>query len=121
MCRRRGRGLLLGLEFGDGRRATLHGEGDVPLHNRGGGGGNRSVHQSYWLAAVPPPGPLTVIVLAPGLGIGETRAELDGGAFAAALPGVRELWPWTPEEAEPGLVEPELDLPPGSWFSAPRA
>ncbi|MEI4271025.1 hypothetical protein TEK04_04760 [Klenkia sp. LSe6-5] len=118
---RRGRGLLLGIEFADGRRGTLHGEGDVVLHGRGGSGGNRSVHQSYWLNPVPPPGPLTVVVLAPGLGVAETRTELDGGAFAAAVPDVRELWPWVPEEADPGLAEPELDLPADSWFSGPRA
>jgi len=114
---RRGRGLLMGVEFADGRRGSLHGDGgDVLLTSRGGGGGGRSVQQGFWLHPVPPPGPLAVVALAPGLGVEETRTELDGGLFAAAVDGVVELWPWEPEEAGPGLVEPDPDLPEGSWF-----
>jgi hypothetical protein len=114
---RRGRGLLLGVEFADGRRGTLHGDaGDVLLTSRGGGGGGRSVQQGFWLHPVPPAGPLSVVVLAPGLGLAETRTELDGTLLAAAVDDVVELWPWVPEEAEPGQVEPDLDLPEGSWF-----
>ncbi|SDG56135.1 hypothetical protein [Klenkia brasiliensis] len=116
---RRGRGPLLGVQFADGRRGSLHGEGgDVLLTSRGGGGGGRSVQQGLWLHPVPPAGPLSVVVLAPGLGIDETRTGLDGGPLAAAVRDVVELWPWEPEDAAPGLVEPDLDLPEGSWFRA---
>lgn len=113
---RRGEGLLLGVEFADGRRTRLDGDGAAVLHGRGGSGGGRTATQSYWLHPGPPPGPMTVVLRAPGLGFEETRTELDAGPLAAAVAGVQQLWPWTPLEEEDHCDTTQVDLPEGSWF-----
>jgi hypothetical protein len=66
--------LLLGIEYPDGRRAStltdmrVHGPGamtdgeQLALVQQGGGGGERSVDQSYWVAPLPSQGPVTVVL-----------------------------------------------------------
>lgn len=113
-------GMLLGLQFADGRRATNIGGsgpvGGVVLHGGGGGGGDRSVDQSWWLSPLPPDGPLVLVVACAALGIEETRTEIDGSAIQRAATDVVVLWPWTPPEP-PEPPYPPPDVPPGSWFA----
>ena len=124
-----GQRLLLGLEYADGRTATnLTGpawwpaEGAEPdpehptLMPVGGGGGDRSIDQSYWLTPLPPPGPLTFICAWSAFGIAESRTVIDLSGLAAAASAVQELWPWQPPDDQPREpVRP--DLPAGSWFA----
>ena len=115
---RRGR-FLLGVEFSDGRRGSslpVGSDEGVLLHSRGGGGGETSIDQKWWLSPLPPEGPLRVVVRCPELGIGETSVELDGTAIRRAAEHVVELWPWEPEppHREP---PPPPDLPDDSWFA----
>src|SRR6478672_8432923 len=55
-------GVLLGLEFADGRRVSnIHGFGPpdgsgIVFHPGGGGGDDRSVDQEWWLSPLPPEG-----------------------------------------------------------------
>ena len=131
---RRGRrgGLLLGVEFGDGRRASNaprpgparpgsmgepDGPGGLVLTSRGGSGGQLVADQSWWLNPLPPDGPLLVVVRCDELGLPETVTELDGTAIRAAAADVVTLWPWvSPSEAEPPQPEPPA-LPADSWFT----
>lgn len=121
--------LLLGLEYADGRTATnLTGPtwwapgGPEPdprhptLMPTGGGGGNLSFDQSYWLTPVPPPGPLTVICAWPAFAITETRTVLDLSGIAEASSAVQELWPWQPPEDQPREPVPP-QVPADSWFA----
>ncbi|SDY53566.1 hypothetical protein SAMN05660209_03071 [Geodermatophilus africanus] len=115
----RGGRFLLGVEFSDGRRGSSLPMGSsegVLLHSRGGGGGETSVDQRWWLSPLPPEGPVRVVVRCPELGIEETSAELDGTAIRRAAEQVVELWPWEPEppHREP---PPPPDLPDDSWFA----
>ena len=124
-----GQRLLLGLEYADGRTATnLTGpawwpaEGAEPdpehptLMPVGGGGGDRSIDQGYWLTPVPPPGPLTFICAWSAFGIAETRTVIDLSGLAAAASAVQELWPWQPPDDQPREPVPP-ELPAGSWFA----
>lgn len=121
--------LLLGIEYPDGLRAsTLHdthaygpaamGEGErIVLIEQGGGGGPQSVDQTYWVAPLPPDGPVGVILAWPGFGIPECRTTLDGAEIRAAATRSQVLWPPQP------LVEPP-EPPPGprpssGWFAGP--
>lgn len=122
--------LLLGLELTDGRRASSAGPaawapppGDqddaddaLVLVSGGGGGGGRRYDQRYWVAPLPPPGPVRFVVRWDAQGVPESAAEVDGAAIAAAGAGAQELWPWEPEAEQPW--EPsQPDLPDDGWFS----
>lgn len=121
--------LLLGLEYADGQTATnLTGPGwwapggaePDPQHPTlmptGGGGGDRSFDQSYWLTPVPPPGPLSFVCAWPAFQITETRTVLDLSGLAEASSAVQELWPWEPPEDRPREpVAPQV--PADSWFA----
>jgi hypothetical protein len=114
-------GLLFGVEWADGRRVSNAGGGrpdaDVIFHEAGGGGGDRTVDQSWWMSPLPPEGPVAFVVRCDALGIGETRTTIDGSVIGRAAADVVSLWPWTPpQHAEPQLPPPP-DLPPGSWFA----
>jgi hypothetical protein len=124
-----GQAFLFGVEFSDGRRAStavprtgvpapgLASGGDVVLSQGGGSGGPTSVDQSWWLAPLPPEGPLRFVVRCEPLGITETSVELDGAVIRRAADGVIQLWPWAPPPEEQPPVPPLPDLPPDSWFA----
>ncbi|RBY74421.1 hypothetical protein DQ239_19835 [Blastococcus sp. TF02-09] len=111
----------IGVQFADGRRASnLPGrDGDAGLifHPAGGSGGPLSADQDWWLSPLPPEGPLLVVVRCPGIGLEETRIELDGTAIRRAGEAATVLWPWQPPLDQPH--EPPLppDLPASSWFA----
>jgi len=121
--------LLLGIEYPDGRRAStltdlrMQGPGAVTdgnqlvLVQQGAGGGEYSVDQSYWVAPLPPEGPVSVVLAWPGFGMPESRTTLDGAAIRAAASHSQRLWPPQPA-AEP--TEPPLAPRPSSgWFAEP--
>jgi hypothetical protein len=121
--------LLLGVEYADGRRASTlnhmlaHGPGGLTdgeqlvLVQQGGGGAETSVDQSYWVAPLPPEGPVSVILAWPGFGIQESRTTLDGAAIRAAAAQSQRLWPPQP------VTEPSQPPPPprpsSGWFAEP--
>jgi hypothetical protein len=131
---RRGAGstqLLVGIAYPDGRTATnvsaprdrdLFGQSDQPeqptLVQRGGGGGGREFGINLWLAPLPPPGDLTVVVAWPRRGIPETHTTIAADLIAAGAAKSVELWPWEPPapDGEPAAVEPP-ELPEGGWFA----
>ena len=124
----RATGLLLGLEYADGRTAsTLGGPRQWPpgelgddeptILQQGGGGSELSVDESWWLSPLPPDGPLRIVVRCDVLGLDETVTELDGTAIRAAAAGVVTLWPWVSPQAVQPPEPPALDLPAGSWFA----
>jgi hypothetical protein len=123
--------LLLGIEYSDGRRAStlsdmrMHGPGAMTdrdllvLVQHGGGGGELSVDQPYWVAPLPPEGPVTVVLAWPGFGIPESRTTLDGATIRAAASHSQTLWPPQPviEPPEP----PPTPRPSSGWFAEPTA
>jgi hypothetical protein len=120
--RARDEGLLFGVEFADGQRATnLHqgppaGAGPL-LSGRGGSGGQRSIEQGWWLTPVPPVGPLRFVVRCPALGVEETVTEVDVTPLNRASRDVVELWPWTPPSDMAPPEPPDPVVPADSWFS----
>jgi hypothetical protein len=115
--------LLLGVEYADGRSAsTVTGRHMPPadpasdaltLWPGGGSGGTRYADASFFLAPLPPAGPVRFVAAWPALGLAETVTEVPAGPILAAAAQARQLWPWEPE---PELPVPVLDLPPGGWF-----
>jgi len=119
--------LLLGIEYSDGRRAStltdmrMHAPDamtdteQLVLVQQGGGGGTHSVDQSYWVAPLPPEGPVTVVLAWPGFGMPESRTTLDAAAILAAASHSQRLWPPQPatESAEPPAAPP----PSSGWFA----
>jgi hypothetical protein len=121
--------LLLGIEYADGRRAsTLT---DLPMRGsaamtdtdalvlvqQGGGGGENSVDQSYWVTPLPPEGPVTVVLAWPGFGMSESRTTLDGAAIRAAASRSQVLWP--PQPAVEVPEPPPTPRPSSGWFAEP--
>ncbi|MET7401079.1 hypothetical protein ABZS66_47125 [Dactylosporangium sp. NPDC005572] len=121
--------LLLGIEYPDGRRAsTLHdlrmagpaaGDDSTPLMlvQQGGGGSEQSVDQAYWVAPLPPAGPMTVVLAWPGFGMPESRTVLDGGAIHAAAAHSHVLWP--PQSVTAPAPLPTPPRPSSGWFAQP--
>jgi hypothetical protein len=121
--------LLLGIEYPDGRRAStltdmrMPGPGTQPdseqlvLVQQGGGGGDRSVDQSYWVAPLPPSGPVNVVLAWPGFGIPESRTVLDAAAIRAAAARSQLLWP--PQPAIEPPQPPQPSRPDSGWFAEP--
>jgi hypothetical protein len=121
------RRLLLGLEYPDGRRGSTvedirwQGPGATPetdqlvIVHQGGGGGDTSVDQDYWVSPLPPDGPITVVLAWPAFGLPESRTELDGTAIREAATRSRELWPPQPDP-EP-YEPPPLPRPSSGWFA----
>ncbi len=120
-------GLLLGVEYSDGRRATTAGrtwldavdrdDDDGPALTMGGGGSSdRRAEAEFFLSPVPPPGPLTFVVLWPAAGLPETTVATTADPLAAAVAGVVELWPWQPVDRS---CPPPPDLPASGWFAGP--
>ena len=123
--RRRSR-LLLGVELADGRRASNVDGGrfgqdpsGVVFHPAGGGGGQLSVDQSWWLSPVPPEGPVRFVCSCGPLNIPETSVELDGTAMARAADEVVTLWPWVAPDVGERPPPPPPELPDQSWFAGP--
>lgn len=118
-------GLLLGLEFADGRTASTiggergwlpgsHQDDEPRLSPQGGGGSELSVNQSWWLTPLPPDGPLAVVCAFEAVGIGETRTELSQ-PWTTTGQQAQTLWPWQPQDDSP---PPEPELPTTGWFAA---
>lgn len=121
---RRGGQLLVGVELSDGRRASNvggagfeQGPSGIVFHPAGGGGGQLSVDQSWWLSPVPPAGSVRFVCGCAPLNIAETSVELDGTAMARAVEKVVTLWPWVPPDRGERPPPPPPDLPGDSWFA----
>jgi hypothetical protein len=122
--------LLLGIEYPDGLRAStlqdmrrlgpmgMPEADELVLVQQGGGGGELSVDQSYWVAPLPPDGPVTVVLAWPAFGLPESRTVIDGGAIHAAAERSQRLWPPQPamERPEP---PPRPPRPSSGWFADP--
>ncbi len=121
--------LLLGLEYPDGHRAStlqdvrMLGPAGVPddqelvLAQQGGGGGDQSVDQRYWVSPLPPEGPVTFVLAWPAFGLPESRTVVDGAAIRAAADRSQLLWP-----PQPAMEAPEPPAPPrpsSGWFADP--
>ncbi|MGY1849777.1 hypothetical protein [Blastococcus sp. SYSU DS1021] len=113
--------MLIGVQLADGTRLDNdRRQGpmeDVVFSSQGGSGNEHSVDQGWWLAPLPPPGPVRFVVRCPVLGIEETVTELDGTAIRRAAEDVVELWPWTPPEPAREESGRHPDVPPDSWFA----
>jgi hypothetical protein len=121
--------LLLGIEYPDGRRASTLQDMRMPgpravadveqlvLVQQGGGGGQQSVDQSYWVAPLPPDGPVVVVMAWAGFGMPECRTVLDGAAIRAAAARSHSLWP--PQPASEHREPPPTPRPSSGWFAEP--
>lgn len=117
-------GLLAGVELADGRTAVAGRNGwdnwpaaDQPmLNHRSSGGGGREWSSTLWLSPAPPPGDLVLVVANQPLGVDESSFTVDAGALRVAADRVEVLWPREPEQAQPAIHRPTLDVPPGGWF-----
>jgi hypothetical protein len=126
--------LLLGLEYPDGRRAStlqdmrMLGLASLPdaeqsgaerlvLVQAGGGGGERSVDQTYWASPLPPEGPVTVVLSWPAFGMAESRTVIDGAAIRAAAGRSQRLW--TPQPDTERAAPPSPPRPSSGWFAEP--
>ena len=119
--------LLLGIEYPDGRRASTLQDGRAPgptaevdddqlvIAYQGGSGGEASVDQTYWVAPLPPDGPVAVLMRWPTFGMAESRTVLDGAALRAAGRRSHVLWPPQPKtEPRPSAPGPR---PTSGWFA----
>jgi hypothetical protein len=99
----RNTGLRLGIQYADGRRAAM-GEGlgrlfdgpgpqDLWLMEGSGSGSELTWDAEFWVAPLPPAGPVTLVGVWPDAGATEQRAQLDGAAIRAAAARCVELWP----------------------------
>lgn len=115
--------LLFGIEYADGRRASTLDHRDpfasrpLVLMQQGGGGGDTSVDQGYWVAPLPPDGPVTFVLAWPRFGIDETRTQVDGGLIRDAGARSEVLWP-PPPRVEAGEPAPP-PRPATGWFAQP--
>lgn len=96
--------LRVGVLYPDGRKAQTgverwsdEGDPEGPvLWPGGGGGGERSWRQDYWLWPAPPPGDLLFVVEWPGQGVPESRATLAGALLAEAWERTFAVWAGPP-------------------------
>jgi hypothetical protein len=119
--------LLLGVEYPDGRRAStlqhMPGPGVVAdgeqlvLLQQGGEGGEQGVDQTYWVAPLPPEGPVAFVLAWPGFGMPESRTVLDGAAIRTAAARSHILWP--PQPAPEPREPPSPPHPSSGWFAEP--
>ncbi len=97
--------LLLGVEFPDGRSAVAgdrleryfgneraEGEPRLTAYRGMGGVEDTAWDQQYWLAPVPPAGPLAFVCTWPAGNIPVTRTVLEGVDLPAAAAGSTLLW-----------------------------
>jgi hypothetical protein len=111
--------FFFGLELAGGERLSSSHDagasGGFQLSHGGSSSGTQDIEYRFWLAPLPPPGPLTVVVACPLLGIPETRTTFDAALLHAARRDVEELWPQgSPRPPAGGVPRPEL--PVDSWF-----
>lgn len=120
------RRLLFGVEYADGRTATNlsssrwppkdQDDGRPVLMPNGGGGGEFSVDNQFWLSPVPPDGPFTFVCSWPALGIDETRHVIEHADLATASTRATTLWAKQPTWHEPfSPLPPERPLT--GWFA----
>lgn len=121
--------LLVGIEYSDGRRASTLGDtgafspgaemdsDQLVMVPQGGGGAELAVDQGFWVAPLPPPGPVTVVVTWSGFGIEESRTVLDGDSLRAAAASSQTLWP--PQSAAKPPQPPTPPRPTSGWFAGP--
>lgn len=116
--------LWVGVKLADGRKATNAGgrppdvalaEDALSLARTGGSGSGRSASLTYYLAPLPPPGPLSVVVAWPAFGIDEATLEITADQLAAAATRMVPLWP-ADEDDERLAPRRAPQPPPGSWF-----
>ncbi len=118
--------LLLGLEYPDGRRASTLEDAratgprsssldELVLVSEGGSGDDTRVDQRYWVAPLPPHGPVAFIVSWPAFGVTESRTELDGGAIRGAASRSVTLWP--PQRGAPPREPTPPPRPTSGWFA----
>ena len=102
-------GLMLGVQFPDGSKASTGSQvpyglmepGTNPeppvlaLHGGGGGGGDEDFSGSgtLWLWPLPPGGELRLVCQWTDFGLEETSLMLDGGALRQAAASVQQYWP----------------------------
>ncbi len=67
--------------------------GEVTVVPVSGSGTQARFDQRYWVAPLPPAGPVTVVVEWPARQLGETGADLDGDAIREAAARADALWP----------------------------
>ncbi|MGI5214124.1 hypothetical protein [Plantactinospora sp. CA-290183] len=121
--------LLLGIEYSDGRRAStlknmrmlgpaaMADGGQLVLVGQGGGGGEQSVHQTYWVSPLPPEGPVTFVLAWPAFGMPESRTVLHAAVIRAAADRTQQLWP--PQPAVQSAEPPPPPRPTSGWFAEP--
>jgi hypothetical protein len=102
--------LRIGVELADGSRISNLGNpnrhlwrpeerptGPILAPHGGSGGssdrGRTSLHQSYWLWPLPPPGRLRFFAEWPALGVELSSVELDPGPILDAAERSQRLWP----------------------------
>src|SRR4051794_11567496 len=113
--------LWLGGQYAEGTMGTKHGpfpserfnQDRVHLLSGAGHGGNRAYDGQYWMAPIPPAGPLTFICTWPLCDIPETRTVVDAAPIREAHSRTCVLWPEEPREPE----EPDAPSPPSTWFA----
>jgi hypothetical protein len=83
--------------FSDGRTARNVGHDRFStsprLRTLGGGGDGHKWEQRWWLAPLPPSGPLSFVCEWPILDINETCVEVSADPFISAAPEAVTLWP----------------------------
>jgi len=120
--------LLLGVEYADGRTAIntdnrvwppgQQDEHEPLLMASGGGGGDLSVDQGFWLSPVPPDGPFTFVCSWQAFGIEETRHVIEHANLTQASSQASTLWPRQPINHDPPPPPPEPKLPSTGWFGS---
>ena len=102
-------GLMFGVEFPDGSKASTGSQNPyglvepgtdpeppvLALHGGGGGGGDEEFSGSgtLWLWPLPPAGDLRLVCQWTDLGLEERSLMLDGGTLRAAAGSVQPYWP----------------------------
>src|SRR5437588_11926794 len=92
-----------GIEYSDGRRATLDdaptphagkaAKDGISIWPGGGGGGGGHWTTELWVQPLPPPGPVTFAVEWQAKGIDETLHELEGQQFRDAAERAKRVFP----------------------------
>jgi hypothetical protein len=121
--------LLLGIEYADGQRASTLQHMGMPgagaaaddarlvLVQQGGSSGGEVVDQGYWVAPLPPEGPVALVLAWPAFGMPESRTVVDGATIRTAAARSHVLWPPQPAMERPHPAPPPR--PSTGWFAEP--